>query len=500
MIDGLWTLIGDDLPALQIAMPLLTATVCILVRRPMLAWAVAMFNAWGAVINASILLYRVWTTGTISYVEGGWPVPWGIELRIDLLNALVLLVVTGICAIVLVAAPRSIDAEIPREKQYLFYAAYLLCMAGLAGMTITGDAFNIFVFLEISSLSSYALISQGRTPRALTSAIQYLVMGTIGGTFILLGIGMLYMMTGTLNIVDLANQLATVGPNRTVMVAAACIAVGVGIKLAVFPLHIWLPNAYTYAPAVVTAFIAATSTKVAYYVLVRFAFSVFRVNLTFDGTHVSAILLTLGIAAMFLGSLVAIFQDDIKRMLAYSSVAQIGYMVLGLSLANEAGLTGGLVHVFNHAVMKCGLFLVLACVLLRMGSTRLSAFEGLGRRMPLTCAAFVLGGLSLIGVPMTVGFVSKWYLVLGALEAGLWPVAVLILASSILALVYIWRVVEVGYFKAPPEGADEITEAPLSMLLPTWILIGSTLVFGVWTSLSAGVASAAARMLIGGGS
>ncbi len=187
-------------------------------------------------------------------------------------------------------------------------------------------------------------------------------------------------------------------------------------------------------------------------------------------------------------------------MLAYSSVAQIGYMVLGLSFANEYGLTGGLVHVFNHAIMKCGLFLVLACVVLRMGSTRLSAFAGLGRRMPLTFAAFVLGGLSLVGVPLTVGFVSKWYLVLGALEAGLWPVAVLILLSSLLALVYIWRVVEVGYFQAPPEGADVVTEAPLSMLLPTWILIGSTLVFGVWTSLSAGVASAAARMLIGGGS
>ena len=495
---GLWSLIDNDLPALQIAVPLLAATLCIVVRRPMAAWLVAIVVAWGSFLNAGVILHRVVTTGTISYAEGGWPVPWGIELRIDLLNALVLLVVTGICAIVLLAAPRSIEAEIPRDKHYLFYAAYLLCMTGLAGMTVTGDVFNIFVFLEISSLSSYALISLGSTPRALTSAIQYLVMGTLGGTFFLLGIGLLYMMTGTLNIVDLANQLAAVGPNRTVLVAASCIAVGVGIKLAVFPLHIWLPNAYTYAPAVVTAFIAATSTKVAYYVFVRFAFSVFRINLYFDSTHSNAILMMLGISAMFAGSLVAIFQDDIKRMLAYSSVAQIGYMVLGLSLANEHGLTGGLVHVFNHAIMKCGLFLVLACVLLRMGSTRLSAFAGLGRRMPLTFAAFVVGGLSLIGVPMTVGFVSKWYLVLGALDAGLWPVAVLILLSSLLALVYIWRVVEVGYFKAPPEDAEPVKEAPFSMLLPTWILIGSTLVFGVWTSLSAGVASAAARMLLGG--
>jgi multicomponent Na+:H+ antiporter subunit D len=498
VIEAVWALIGDDLPALQIAVPLLAATVCVLVRRPRAAWAVAMLVAWSAFANAAVILHRVLTTGTISYFEGGWPVPWGIELRIDLLNALVLLVVTGICAIVLLAAPRSLAAEVPEEKHYLFYAVYLLCMTGLAGMTVTGDAFNVFVFLEISSLSSYALISQGRTPRALTSAIQYLVMGTLGGTFILLGIGMLYMTTGTLNIVDLASRLAMVGPNRTVLVALACITVGTGIKLALFPLHIWLPNAYTYAPAVVTAFIAATATKVAYYVLVRFVYSIFQVSLAFEVNRLDAVLLPVSIAAMFAGSLVAIYQDDLKRMLAYSSLAQIGYMVLGLALANVNGLTGGLVHIFNHAIMKCGLFLVLAAVLLRTGSTRLSAFAGLGRRMPLTFAAFVVGGLSLIGVPLTVGFVSKWYLVLGALDAGLWPVAVLILASSLLAVVYVWRVVEVGWFAEPPADAPEVAEAPLGLLVPIWILIGATLFFGVFTSLSAGVASAAARMLIGG--
>ena len=356
--------------------------------------------------------------------------------------------------------------------------------------------FNVFVFLEISSLSSYALIAQGTTRRALTSALQYLVMGTIGGTFILLGIGMIYMVTGTLNIVDMAVQLAAVGPNRTVLVALACIGIGTGIKLAVFPLHIWLPNAYTYAPAIVTAFLAATATKVAYYVLVRFIFGVFGG----DFVHVlrlDAVLMPLAIAAMFVGSFVAIFQDDIKRMLAYSSVAQIGYMVLGLSLASVSGLTGGLVHLFNHAIMKSGLFLVVAAVLLRVGSTRLDAFAGLGRRMPLTMAAFVAGGLSLIGVPLTVGFVSKWYLVMGAFEAGLWPVAVLILLSSLLAVVYIWRVVEVAYFREPPEEAAEVKEAPFSLLAPTWVLIGATIFFGVFTSLSVGVASAAARMLLG---
>jgi len=487
----------NDLPALQIAVPLLGAALCVIARRAKVAWGIAMVVAWGSFLNAILILHRVMTHGVISYAEGGWIPPWGIELRIDPLNAFVLVIVTGICAIVLLASPRSLAQEVPREKHYQFYAVYLLCMTGLAGMTITGDAFNIFVFLEVSSLSSYALISQGSSRRALSSALQYLVMGTLGGTFLLLGIGMLYMVTGTLNIVDMADQLAAVGPNRTVLVALACIGVGTGIKLAIFPLHGWLPNAYTYAPAIVTAFLAATATKVAYYVLVRFVFSVFGVDLAFGAMRLDGVLMAVAIAAMFAGSTVAIFQDDIKRMLAYSSVAQIGYMVLGLSLVSVAGLTGGIVHLFNHALMKSGLFLVMACVLLRTGSTRLESFQGLGRRMPFTMAAFVVGGLSLIGVPTTVGFVSKWYLVTGAIESGHWPIAVLILLSSLLALVYIWRVVEVAYFRPAPDDAPEIREAPLSVLGPAWVLVGATLFFGIFTSFSVGVASSAARMLLG---
>ena len=498
-MSDLFARFSDDLPALQIALPLLSAAVCLIVRRARVAWAIAMVVAWGSFASACVIFNRVVQTGAISYAEGGWRAPWGIELRIDLLNALVLLVVTAICAIVLTASPRSLDQEIWRENHHKFYALYLLCMTGLAGMTVTGDAFNIFVFLEISSLSSYALIAQGTTRRALTSSIQYLVMGTIGGTFILLGIGMIYMVTGTLNIADMAVQLAAVGPNRTVLVALAFICIGTGIKLAVFPLHIWLPNAYTYAPAIVTAFLAATSTKVAYYVLVRFLFSIFGAPLAFDALRLDAVLMPLAIAAMFAGSFVAIFQDNIKRMLAYSSIAQIGYMVLGLSLVSVSGLTGGLVHLFNHALMKSGLFLVMAAVLLRTGSVRLEAMAGLGRRMPWTMAAFVVAGLSMIGVPLTVGFVSKWYLVMGAIQAGLWPVAVLILLSSLLALIYIWRVVEVAYFRQPPDDAPEIEEAPFSLLGPIWILAGATVFFGIFTSFSVGAASAAARMLLGVG-
>jgi multicomponent Na+:H+ antiporter subunit D len=275
--------------------------------------------------------------------------------------------------------------------------------------------------------------------------------------------------------------------------------VGTAIKLAVFPLHIWLPNAYTYAPALVTAFLAATATKVSYYVLTRFVFSVFGVEMAFGEMRLDAVLMPLALAAMFAGSIVAIYQTDVKRLLAYSSVAQVGYMVFGLSLASVDGLTGGIVHLFNHALMKSGLFLAMACVLVRVGSTRLEDMRGIGRKMPFTMAAFVLGGLSLVGVPLTVGFVSKWYLVSGAILSGRWPLAALVLLSSLIALIYVWRVVEVAYFGERPEGGAEIREAPFSMLVPTWLLIGSTVFFGLNTTLSVGIARQAAEMLLGVG-
>ena len=273
--------------------------------------------------------------------------------------------------------------------------------------------------------------------------------------------------------------------------------VGTSIKLAAFPLHQWLPNAYTYAPSIVAAFLSATATKVAYYVLVRILFTIFGFAFVFERVQLSALLLPLSLIAMVVGSLAAIYQTNIKRLLAYSSIAQIGYMTLGLSLANLDGLTGGLVHLFNHGLIKGGLFLVVACALSRVESPHIESFRGIGRKMPLTMAAFVVGGLSLIGIPGTVGFVSKWFLVLGALDKGLYFVAFMVLASSLLAVIYIWRVVEVMYFSGEQDDSDR-QDAGLSMLLPAWILIGATVYFGLDTELTAGVAERAAAYLLGG--
>ncbi len=491
-------MIAAHLPALQIVIPLLAAPLCLLLRRGALAWALALAVSWAALAIAALLLIEVLNDGPISYEMGSWAAPWGIEYRVDAVNAFVLLIVAAIGAVILPYARVSVAHELPEAQHGAFYTALLLCLTGLLGVTITGDAFNLFVFLEISSLSSYVLIGLGRDRRALTAAFQYLVMGTIGATFIVIGIGLLYMATGTLNMLDLAARLPTAG-NRTVLAAFAFLTVGAGLKLALFPLHFWLPNAYAYAPSVVTGFLAATATKVSVYILLRFFFTVFGAAYAFKTLTLENLLLPLGVVAVLVCSTVAIFQTDVKRMLAYSSIAQIGYMIMGVGFASVTGLTAGIVHLFNHAMMKGGLFLALGCVMLRIGSVRLEAMQGLGRRMPLTMFSFVLGGLSLIGVPLTAGFISKWYLVQAALETGSWFLAAIVLIGSLLAVIYIWRVVEVAYFRPAPAGADRVEEAPLSMLIPTWILIGASVYFGIDTSLTVGVAGRAAAYLIGGG-
>ena len=492
-------MITQHLPALQIVLPLVAAPLCVLLRRGDLAWGLALVVSWAALAISVMLLQAVVTGGVISYEFGDWAPPWGIEYRIDAANAFVLLIVSGISAVVLPYARASVASEIEESKHCLFYTAYLLCLTGLLGVAITGDAFNLFVFLEITSLATYVLVAMGagRDRRALPAAFTYLIMGTIGATFFVIGVGLLYMVTGTLNMNDLALRIADLGDNRTVSVAVAFLVVGLGLKLALFPLHLWLPNAYAYAPSVVTVFIAATATKVAVYALLRFLFTVFGFEFSIGALTLTYVFLPLAIAGMFAASTVAIFQVDIKRMLAYSSVAQLGYMVLGVSFANVTGLTATILHLFNHALIKGGLFMALGCVVYRCGSASIDEMRGLGRQMPLTMAAFVIGGLSLIGIPLTVGFISKWYLILGAIEAGWWPVAVLIVATSLLAVLYIGRVVEVAYLQPAPEGRV-VTEAPRSMLIPMWVLIVANIYFGIDASLTTSVAGTAARALIGG--
>ncbi len=490
--------IDQHLPALLVVVPMLVAPLVILLRPPGLAWA--------ACTAASILVFAiainvtqvVLSTGPLAYEMGSWPAPYGIALSIDALSALLLLVVTGASAITLAGGRQSFDSQIAADRQPYFFAAWLLALTGLVGIVITGDAFNIFVFMEISSLASYVLISGGPDRRALPSVFKYLMMGTIGATFYLIGIGLIYMMTGTLNLADMEVRIHEVADQRPILAAAGFVTIGLALKAAIFPLHVWLPNAYTYAPHVATAFLAACSTKVALYVLLRFDFFVFQGNLAGHAFQFAVFLMPLALLGIVVGSGVAMFEKNLKRLLAFSSVAQIGYMMLGASLVTIAGLSAGILHVFNHALAKGALFLAVASLAMAASGLRIDELGGIARRMPWTFAAFVIAGLSLIGIPGTAGFISKWYLISAAMELGTigLPLVAVILISSLMAVVYIWRIVETAYFGTPPATAETRRLSP-ALVAVAWLAALANLYFGVVPELPVTLSRVAAADLLG---
>lgn len=483
-------------PALLVVVPFILAPLIALVPSGRFAWLVSILATGFSLVFAIILLGEVQTnpTGFESYALGKWDPPLGIEFRVDDLNAMILLMVTAIAFLASIFSWPTVEAEVRKEKRALFYSAYLVCVSGLAGVAITGDAFNLFVFLEISSISTYVLVAIGanRDRRALPAAFNYLVMGTIGATFFVIGVGFLYAATGTLNMADLSTKLPDLTGSRTVQAGFAFIVVGLGLKAAMWPLHQWLPNAYAYSPSFVTVFLSATATKVALYALIRFIFSVFSPEFAFQAASFGMIFMPLGIAAMVICSFQAVFQTDVRRTLAYSSVAQVGYMVLGVSIGTAAGLSAGLFHLVNHAMIKGALFMAVAGVVLTYQGTHIRDFAGLGRSAPLTMTAFAIAGLSLIGVPLTAGFQSKLQLGYALFDQGMWWAVALVVFSSFLAVIYMGRILEAIFFQPPVNPRKKRQEAPVLLLVPLWVLVLANIWFGITTEFPLGLAREAA--------
>lgn len=491
-------MISSHLPALQVVLPLIAAPVCIILRQNKFSWFLATVVSCVSLIISCLLLIQIIDGNTLTYAIGGWAGPWGIEYRLDKLTAYMLLIVNGVATFVLIAAKASLEDEVAADRQYLFYAAFLLNLTGLLGVIVTGDAFNLFVFIEIASLSSYAMISISRDRRCLYAAFQYLILGTIGASFILISVGLLYDITGTLNMADLFRRLPEVKNTATLTTALVFFAVGIGLKAAIFPLHLWLPNAYSHSPSIVSTFLAGTTTKVFIYVLIRFIYSVFGYEFSFDQTNFNYVLMLMASGGVLYGSYLAIKQDSLKSLLAYSSIAQIGYMVLGISLATELGLVASLVHIFNHAIIKVALFLSVVSIIYYHKTDSLSQLAGIAKTMPVTMACFVVSGLSLIGVPLTAGFTSKWLLIQASVAAGYWSLVILIVFSSVLAVIYIWKVVEVAYFKTAETNTSKqvVHETPYLLYFSLILLVIANIYFGIETSLNVGLAEGIAQGLM----
>jgi multicomponent Na+:H+ antiporter subunit D len=478
---------SEQYPALLVIVPLISAFLISAAgwvnRRLCFPIAVAALSV--TVYSSVGLLMRVLHEGVIIYRLGGWPPPFGIAYYVDHLNGLVLVVVAVVALLNLIASQKSVALEFP-EKTGPFYTLYVLMVTGLLGIVVTGDAFNLYVLLEIASLTGYGLIAMGEE-RAPFATLNYVYMGTIGACFYLLGVGYLYIVTGSLNMVDIARILPALYESKAVLAAFIICMVGLWLKMALFPLHAWLPNAYTFAPSAASSLIAPLVTKVMVYVMIRLILTVFTPKFAFASFAVKDPIVWLAVIAIVMGAIFALAERNLKKMLTYVIVAEVGYMVGGAWLGNRAAMTGAILHIVNDALMTLCIFLVVGNIVYKIKGYAFEDLKGLFRKMPFTMGAFVIGALSIIGVPPTCGFFSKWYLISGAIQAGHYGFMVALLFSSLVNVILFFRVFEISYYEpfsdhhGHEHHAEPMAEAPFTMLVPLLIVAGGLVLVGIYT-------------------
>ena len=475
-------------PVYIVLLPLTAALLCMLfskIQKNLGSWIVQA-SLVGSFLSACICWQQVMSSvgKAIHYWFCGCEPPIGIEFVIDPLNA-ILAVVISFIAMVTCLYSRPVLKDEDWVHIGGFYTLYGLLEVGLCGMIITGDMFNLYVYLEIMSLSGYGLIAIGGRKSNL-AAFRYLLIGTIGASFYLLGVGYLYAITGTLNMADMARRIAPLINSPLVAMAVACFIIGFGIKMALFPLHGWQPDAYTFAHPGASAFIAGCMSKAPAYALIRFLYFIFKVDSPIVANALDIIGI-MGIAGMLIGSIMALAQYDFRRMLAYSSVAQIGYIAIGIAMGNMYGYIGAVLHIINHAFMKSALFLVIGGIAYRFGEVNLYRLGGLNKKMAISTMTVTFAALSMIGLPPMCGFFSKWYLLLGAYSGAQYFYIVVLVISSLLNAVYFFRIIEQMFI----EREASLTELhrpstklglPIEMCIPLFIMGVGILVLGFYSS------------------
>ena len=416
------------------------------------------------------------SNGTVVLWIGGWKFPIGISLLADGLSRLMLVIIAGVSLLALLF---SMDYMRQYTSPALYYGLFMLMLAGMNGVVLAGDLFNMFVFIEIAGISSYALVAFGTEADELEASLKYLVLGTIASTFLLVGIAIVYNVTGQLNWAKIAQVIqAAGGPSRPLYVAAALFLMGFGLKAAMVPFHAWLPDAHPSAPAPISAMLSGVLIKACgVYALARVVFSVFGASEVFGW-----ILIALGASSMVVGVFLAVGQWDFKRLLAYHSISQMGYVVLALGAAavmqvrgvSEAvvalAIFGGLFHLFNHAIFKSLLFLCSGSIEYATGTRQLKSLGGLGRKMPITGACLRIASLSISGVPPLNGFWSKLIIVLALVLGGFYVLAAVTAIVSFVTLLSFAKVQRYVLGGEPTEATAQAREVPAGMCLASIVL------------------------------
>ncbi|MEK9657838.1 MAG: monovalent cation/H+ antiporter subunit D family protein [bacterium] len=435
-----------------------------------------------SLICAIQVLSQVQQKGPVHYFLGGWIPPIGIEYVVDHLNGMVLVLIAVVAFLTAIYSVKVVEKELSKRIHF-FYTLFLFLVTGLMGITITGDAFNVYVLIEIAALSSYALLALGQK-KSFFATFNYLIIGTIGACLYLLGVGFLLIQTGTLNMPDLAYQITLQPYSAAIFIAFILMVCGMFVKMAFFPAHGWLANAYASAPTAVGCLIAPLMTKVSVYVVIRVLFSIFSVSYVFDILNISNAVIVLAVAAIVVGSIYALMQQHFRKLCCYLIVAEIGYMMGGIFMGNANGFFGGTYHLIADALMTAALFMVAGAIYYKQGTLDIRKWAGLFKKMPITMTCFIFVACSMIGIPPTAGFFSKWYLISGALQAGHYLFMIALLFSSLINAVLFFRIIEYAYFgsfSSPNSHSQERSEAPLSMLLPLVLVIICMMVLGLYS-------------------
>ena len=418
--------------------------------------------------------------------------PFGACLDIDMLSIFMALIYVMIG---LLAAAYSVK-YMERDTGLTEYYTLLLGMvAGMMGVTFVGDFFTLFVFWELMSLTSYALVAFRKERWApIEAGFKYLIMSAAGGATILLAMSFLYGMTGTLNFADIATGLGSVASNEWLFVTLTLIIVGFGVKAAIVPFHTWLPDAHPEAPAPISALLSGVLVPTGAYALIRVLLLVFgSIQSVWQMT-----LLVFAVLTMFVGNLMALLQDDIKRLLAFSTIAQMGYILFGFSIASQQGLTGSLFHIMNHAIMKSLLFLCAGAFVHQVGTRDLRKLEGIRQTMPVTSMLLAIGAVAIAAIPPLNGFWSEWMIVLAGVEAEMLLFSALMIINILLSVAYYLRLIYVIVLKEPTPVSEKATRAPVSMLIPIVILAALCIIIGLYPgpfiSLAEGAANAALNL------
>jgi multicomponent Na+:H+ antiporter subunit D len=433
------------------------------------------------------------------YAVGNWRPPFGILLVSDGLSSMMLVVINVIGLLAVIFSMKYMTTYTAKPK---YYSLFLLMVAGMNGVVITGDLFNLYVFLEIASIASYALVGFGTGKKELEASFKYLILGGVASTAILFGIAFLYSITGTLNMPDLAQQLEVIGMTKTVGFVMALFIMGFGLKASLVPFHAWLPDAHPSAPAPISAMLSGVLIKaLGVYTLMRIMF-----NIVGQNELISAIIMFLGALSMVIGGLLAIGQKDFKRMLAYSSISQMGYVFIAVGLALKPdveivvaslALIGGLFHLVNHAVFKSLLFFCSGAVEYRTGTRDLEKLGGLIRKMPVTGTACAIGSLSIAGIPPFNGFWSKLIIILALFRGGYWIYGTVGVVVGFITLIYFVMLQKEVLFGKLPDSLNNVKEAPFSMVLPLVILAALCVAMGVgYMAIEGQMLDSAAKALL----